>query len=169
MVTADDIKGVIILVLVSVCMAWTVNRFSPNGIAWFGQWDTAKGVISAREKNEVVDPDREINDAETVRKLVEQKGFLVGDVRPEAVYMEGHIPGALMLPLSRFDEIIGDFITVYAPDTPLILYCSGRECQESHHFAEKLIEFGYCDIKVFPGGYPEWVKKGYPIETGMGK
>jgi rhodanese-related sulfurtransferase len=34
----------------------------------------------------------------------------------------------------------------------------------SIHAASIAHRIGYTDIKVFPGGYPEWVGKGYEIE-----
>ena len=37
-----------IIIGVSVLFGFTVNAFSPNGIALFGTWDTTKGVVSAK-------------------------------------------------------------------------------------------------------------------------
>jgi hypothetical protein len=44
------VKEISILVGASIIAAFAVNYFSPAGIALVGQWDTAKGVITANEK-----------------------------------------------------------------------------------------------------------------------
>ena len=48
------IQEIGILVTTSIIAAIAVNYFSPAGIALVGQWDTAKGVITANEKSDIV-------------------------------------------------------------------------------------------------------------------
>jgi rhodanese-related sulfurtransferase len=48
----------------------------------------------------------------------------------------------------------------------IVAYCHGTSCDLSIHLAQKLAEQGYTDVKVFFGGWPEWKKAGYPINTG---
>ncbi len=50
-----------ILFGVAVIIAFAVNFFSPGGIALVGQWDISQGVITAKEKSDIV-----INDLEVV-------------------------------------------------------------------------------------------------------
>lgn len=163
-----DIKEMVFLVLLSVCVSMGYNRLSDNGLALVGQWDTSQGVISARSKHSVVDASREINSLVEMKQIVEEKQCVVADVRPDAAYEKGHIPGALSFPLSRFDQVIGTFIEQIAPESPVVLYCSGRECHESHAFADQIGQFGYTDVKVFSGGFDEWQQQGLPIEEGAG-
>ena len=45
------IRELSILSSISIIVAFAFNYFSPAGIAIEGQWDIAKGVITANEKN----------------------------------------------------------------------------------------------------------------------
>ena len=51
---------------------------------------------------------------------------------------------------------IGNFYEAYGMEQKIIVYCSSRECKDSHTFADKLSEMGYKSVKVFSGGFSEW-------------
>ena len=68
------VKEVSILIGVSMIAALGVNLFSPRGIALVGQWDTSLGVVNAREKNDVVMDQLEIDDV-TDAKTLYDSGF----------------------------------------------------------------------------------------------
>ncbi|HIJ40490.1 MAG TPA: rhodanese-like domain-containing protein [Deltaproteobacteria bacterium] len=157
-------KEISILLSVSIIAALAVNYFSPAGIALFGQWDTAKGVITANEKNHIVLNDLEIGDVTLAKKLYDSKQFVFVDARSQDDYDEGHIKGAVSLPVGQFDEKIEAFSEQYPPDKPIITYCSGRTCEDSHKLAQRLLEFGYLETGVFIDGFPGWEAAGYPIE-----
>ena len=158
------IKEISILVGTSVIVALTVNYFSPGGIALVGQWDTAQGVITANEKNDVVLNDLEIGDVSLAKKLFDSQKFIFVDARSRGDYDEGHIKGAVSLPVGQFDEKIEAFLERYPPEKAIITYCSGRTCEDSHKLAQLFLAFGYTEINVFIDGYPGWETEGYPIE-----
>ncbi|MCP4368871.1 MAG: rhodanese-like domain-containing protein [Deltaproteobacteria bacterium] len=160
----DIAKELIIIIGFSVIAAFTANYFSPNGIALFGQWDTSEGVITARPKNDPVTVGAEIKDANTAKKIYAKKKAVFVDARSYETFIEGHIKNAVSIPTGEFLEFIDDFKTKYPVTTPLITYCSGRECNDSHELAQYLILEGYTNVKVFIDGYPEWERKGYPVE-----
>ena len=86
------------------------------------------------------------------------------DVRLKEIFKKGHIPGAKSVPLSEFDELIGNFYEIVPMERNIVIYCSGRECTDSHAFATKLSEVGYENVKVFTGGFIEWEQEGYIVE-----
>jgi len=92
------IKEISILVGAAIVAAFAVNYLSPAGIALVGQWDTAKGVITANEKNDMVLNDLEIGDVSLAKKLYDSQKFLFVDARSRDDYDEGHIKGAVSLP-----------------------------------------------------------------------
>lgn len=158
------LKEIAILISFSAMTALVVNHFSSNGIAFFGAWDVRKGTISAKSKNDVVDHEREIQNVKEAKKIYDSGEAIFVDARPEDMYYEGHIKGAVSLPVHMFDERVDAFIADN-PETALIVtYCSGRECDDSHALAQLLNEFGYFHVKVFVDGYPEWEKAGFPVE-----
>ena len=149
----------------AVVAAFTVNFFSPRGIALLGEWDTSKGVITAKAKTDVVVRELEIQTPELAKEIFDKGNAVFVDARARDIYDEGHIKGAVSLPVNRFDELFFDFTKDYPTSTPIITYCSGRECEDSHALAQHLFEAGYTQVSVFVDGYPGWLEKGYPIEA----
>lgn len=160
----DNAKELIIIIGFSVILAFAANYFSPNGIAIFGQWDTSQGVISARPKNDPVTVDVEIKNAKTAKNIYDTKKAVFVDARSYETFIDGHIKNAVSIPTGEFVKFIDDFKAKYPATTPLITYCSGRECNDSHELAQYLMVEGYINVKVFIDGYPEWERKGYPVE-----
>ncbi len=97
----------------------------------------------------------------------ERKGVFV-DARSEEEFGQGHIPGALLLPLDDFDEVVSSWETLIPSDTLLIAYC-GKGCDSSWDVAEMLREEGYSNLKVFYGGWDKWKGAGYPVEKAEKK
>ncbi len=153
-----------ILLGVSVLLAFIVNYFSPAGIALVGQWDTNAGVITAKAKNDVVSGTLEIDDITQAKRIFDSGNVLFVDARTRDDYDDGHIPGAVSLPIGQFDALIDAFLDQHDIEKPIVAYCSGRTCEDSHILAQLLMDFGYSDVKVFIDGYPGWEAEGYPVE-----
>lgn len=161
---AATLRQVFWMTAAALGLSLVVNHFSPQGIALVGRWDTAQGVVSAAAKQDVVVVDREINDLTAAKRLFDAGRALFVDARPADDYTEAHVQGAVSLPVGAFDDAIGDFLERVAPETPLVVYCSGRTCEDSHRLAQMLTDFGYGDVKVMVDGLPGWQAKGYPVE-----
>lgn len=153
-----------ILICVSIVTAFTVNYFSPAGIALIGQWDATQGVVTALAKTDDLSNDLEIRDLKAAKKMYDSGSFLFVDARSQADYEAGHIKGAVSLPVGRFDDGIYDFLDQYAPETGIVTYCSGRNCEDSHRLAQLLLDLGYPRVRVLIDGYPGWKAEGYPVD-----
>ena len=161
----DIAKELIILLGFAVIAAFTVNYFSPNGIALFGQWDTSQGVITAKPKNDPVVGDFfEIKNATAAKEIYDTGKAVFVDARSFEVFINGHIKNAVSIPANQVFEFIDHFKTKHPSNTPVVTYCSGRECNDSHKLAQYLMGVGYENVKVFIDGYHEWERKGYPVE-----
>lgn len=156
------VRELLILCGLAAVVAFTVNALSPRGIALFGDWDTKKGVVTAKTKNDAVDHAREI-ELPAARALHDQ-GALFVDARDPADYEAGHIKGAVSLPAREVWDRLADFQAAHPAQTPIVAYCSGRECSDSHDLARDLRDAGYLDVKVFVDGYPVWKGEGLPVE-----
>ncbi len=121
-------------------------------------------MITAKEKNDIVITDLEIGDVTLARKLYDSGKFVFVDARSRDDYEEGHIKGAVSLPVGEFDEKIDVFLEEYSSEKAIVTYCSGRTCEDSHRLAQLLLAFGYTEINVFIDGFPGWKAEGYPIE-----
>jgi len=158
------VKEITILLGIAVGLSLAVNFFSPVGIALVGRWDTSKGIVSANAKNDVVMDELEIDDAKTARQIYDSGAALFVDARSRENYEDGHIPGAVSLPVGQFDEQIDSFLSKHAPEQPIVTYCSGRSCEDSHNLAQILLESGFVNVRVFIDGLPGWEAEGYPVE-----
>jgi rhodanese-related sulfurtransferase len=88
-------------------------------------------------------------------KIAENKMVLV-DSRPKRMkYDKGHVPSAISVPDSEFDELKGKLPA--DKDTLLVFYCGGFKCNLSHKSARKAIDLGYTNVRVFAEGYPGWL------------
>jgi len=108
----------------------------------------------------------DINYVKPLVKVPTPAGFMLIDSRPyQAKYVPGYIPTAVSIPDSEFDKKTG--LLPKDKNTTLVFYCEGPECKLSHNSARKAEKLGYKNVKVFPGGYPEWVKAGNTPAIGV--
>ena len=98
----DMAKGLAILLGLAVIAAFTANFLSPKGIALVGQWDESQGVVTARAKDDVVDYDLEIDDINIAKQIYGSGEAVFVDARSREDYEEGHIKGAVSLPVGQF-------------------------------------------------------------------
>ncbi len=150
--------------IVSLILSFGVNYFSPSGIALKGQWDRSKGVVGANSKQDVLHADIEINNPLEVRKMIQNREVVLLDVRSKDIYDKGHLPGALSYPLIDFDEVLLKLLDIVKKDTPILVYCSGVECSDSHTFATRLLALRFTQVRVYAGGFLEWQEMGFEIE-----
>ena len=160
----DILKEISAILGVSVLVAFTVNFLSPSGISWFGNWDPSSGIISAKPKGYEENSLSEITDVETAKKIFNQNEAIFVDARAFEAYTSGHIKGAESLPVGQFDEKIDIFRDGSAASTPIVTYCSGRTCDDSHKLAQLLFMEGFHNIRILIDGYPAWEERGYPSE-----
>lgn len=79
------------------------------------------------------------------------------DVREEWEYAEGHIPGALLIPLGSLSQRLGEIPT----DEPVVLVCrSGNRSGEAYRL---LTEQGFSNVSNMLGGMTDWAAAG--LET----
>jgi len=84
------------------------------------------------------------------------------DVRSEAEWTSGHVPGALNLPVGDLSRRVHDI----PRQRPIIVHCqSGARAAIA---ASLLKAQGFDDVRVFSGGFAEWSGAGQPrVSEGM--
>jgi rhodanese-related sulfurtransferase len=85
------------------------------------------------------------------------------DSRDKKDFRKGHILGAVNIPFVEHKEEALDLHSIPLKKT-LVVYCDGSECQSSVALSKVLHKRGFAPIKVFFGGWLEWLKKGLPLE-----
>jgi hydroxyacylglutathione hydrolase len=100
----------------------------------------------------------EVDVAEVARVWADRSAQLV-DVREPDEWADGHIPGAIHIPLGelaqRSDELIKEM--------PVVVLC--RSGVRSLTGADELIAHGFTDVASFNGGMLAWARAGHPVES----
>ena len=90
--------------------------------------------------------------------------ILFVDARDPEEYEDGHIVGAINLPLLHMEKYIRNISSI-DKNEPLVTYCEGADCDMSIRLGNELFSMGYRKVFVFFGGWEEWQKANYPVIT----
>ena len=97
-----------------------------------------------------------------LRERMPDSDFLLLDVRDEAEYRQGHLPGAIHVPLDRLEASL----THLPLDREIIAYCRGRYCILSLKAVQTLRANGFQSRRL-EEGVAEWKATGGIADTGM--
>jgi len=83
------------------------------------------------------------------------------DVREQDEWDEGAVPGAIHIPRGQLESRIEGLL----PDRSreIVVYCAGGS--RSAFAAKSLGELGYENVASLAGGFTDWKRNGYPVET----
>ena len=82
------------------------------------------------------------------------------DVRTPEEYAEGHIKGAVLIPVQQLQQRISEV----PKDKQVYVYC--RSGVRSVRAAKMLVNAGFTRIENVQGGFMAWKEAGYPVEVG---
>lgn len=105
-------------------------------------------------------------------KLLFDRGAMFFDARRTSVFEEGHIRGAHNISVweADLDEKINKvFEENLDPETPIVVYCAGGNCEDSHMLSQRLWGIGLNAVFVYKDGFPDWQAKGRPVSTGAAR
>lgn len=91
------------------------------------------------------------------------------DARRTSVYREGHIAGARPFSVWEADvdeKVKGFYGEGHDPGAPIVVYCSGGDCEDSHMLGQKLFFAGFNNVLVYKDGLPDWQKRGLAVTKG---
>jgi len=126
------------------------------------QADSAKSFAPHPDKAAV-----EITPAD-VRLLFRRKALFL-DARRSSVYAESHIAGARSFPVWESDieaRVKALYEEGLDQQAPVVVYCSGGNCEDSHMLAEKLYMVGFDNVLIYKDGFPDWQKRGLAVSKG---
>jgi rhodanese-related sulfurtransferase len=108
---------------------------------------------------------------EDALELYGRKALFI-DARRTSEFNAGHIAGSRSMPVweSDVDERVGQlFEEGRDQQAPVVIYCSGGNCEDSHMLAQKLWGVGFDNVLVYRDGYPDWVKRGGAVMKGSNR
>lgn len=97
------------------------------------------------------------------------RGALFLDARRTKVFEEGHVAGARAM--SVWEADVNDKVTALVGEgrrveLPIVIYCSGGACEDSHMLAERLFGVGFTNVLVYKDGFPDWQSRGGAVRVG---
>lgn len=98
------------------------------------------------------------------------RGALFLDARRSRDFAEGHVAGARSFPVWE-SEVVRERIEGLVAEgrdgaVPVVLYCSGGDCEDSHMLAQALFGAGFENLLVYRDGFPDWKARGGAVATG---
>lgn len=80
------------------------------------------------------------------------------DARPAAAFAAGHVPGAINLNDSNWDEQLPALIAAWEPGKLILVYCDSSACGTSREVVARLTrDYGFDRIFYLDGGWEAWL------------
>jgi rhodanese-related sulfurtransferase len=101
-----------------------------------------------------------------------RQGVLFLDARRTSIYQQGHIAAAKSFPVweADVDENIAKLFNERSDPRqqaePIVVYCSGGDCEDSHMLSQKLWGAQFNNVYVYKDGFPDWEKRGGAVHRG---
>jgi rhodanese-related sulfurtransferase len=152
----DTISKALILVLLGVGLGLAANQVSPRGLPLIAP-------LKPAVETEAYLP------LDQARQLWHGGVAIFLDAREPADFAVGHIGNALNLPAQSFAEHFGEVAPLLTPETELVLYCDGPECELSHRLATSLRQQGYTNLHLLFNGWTAWRQADLPTTPGVQK
>lgn len=89
-----------------------------------------------------------------------EQGAFILDVRTPAEWVDGHVPGATLIPLDELPNRISEL----PQDENIVVIC--RSGNRSATGRDILLNAGFTMVTSVAGGFNDWVANGYDVETG---
>ena len=98
------------------------------------------------------------------------RGVLFLDARRSRDYAQGHVAGSRSFPVWE-SEVLRERVEALVAEgrdgsIPVVLYCSGGDCEDSHMLAQTLFGAGFENLLVYRDGFPDWVRRGGAVGAG---
>ena len=151
------IREAVLLALVSLILGVGVNL---SLIKKYLQGEFRQGFLSSEEYPSITFIS--LGEAE---ELFARKEAVFIDSRSRKKFLSGHILGAMNFPYEEVKENIPSDFSSFKFEQILVVYCDGDECQSSVELAKSLHKQGFKNIKVFFGGWREWVELRLPASS----
>lgn len=95
-----------------------------------------------------------------------EKNVVIVDVLDEDHFRQGHIRGAINMPLERIGRIAKKALS---KDDLIIVYCASMECQASTLAAQKLQALGFKNVFDYKGGLKDYKEAGLALESSFSR
>ncbi|RLC04875.1 MAG: rhodanese-like domain-containing protein [Deltaproteobacteria bacterium] len=136
------------------------NHWRADSIPIVGEWSVETRFSDALGESLVVT-------LEQASQLFTKGNALFVDARPQNLYAQGHIRGALSIPWQDVDRYFMDAADKLDDSKTIITYCDGESCTLSHELANFLKDMGVENVRLLVNGWTIWQEAGLPADMEM--
>ena len=147
------------IIIISGALGIGVNAFRAEGIPLMERWQE-------KVLNEQLTGGLPAVSLKQVKEAYKSGDALLVDARDPEFFEQGHIPGAVSLPVRDFDSVFPKLEEQLRAAPRVITYCDGASCEMSVELTEKLLFAGLEYIEIFTGGIQQWQGAGQPVVAG---
>ena len=116
--------------------------------------------------DKISDADIEFVSLSDVRAVVQEKSANARLIDPRSAdeYAQGHIPGAIHLPLVRVSDEKDKLDPALARFKRLIVYGNDPGSAVARAVTKRLMRSGANDVKLYSGGLSDWIRAGLKVD-----
>ncbi len=100
-----------------------------------------------------------VGQIDALKEILDTGEAVVIDVREESDYAEGHIPGAINIPI----RTVAQSLDLIPTDKPVLVYCASG--LRAGYATTALRTLGYSNVRAFAPGWKGWSEAEEPVET----
>jgi len=146
------------IIIISGALGIGVNAFRADGIPLVEHWQE-------KVLNEQLTGGLPAVSLREAKELHERGEALFVDARDPDFYKQGHIPGAINLPVRDYELVFPEVKEKIMAALRVITYCDGASCEMSVELTEKLLFSGLDRVEIFTGGIQQWKGAGLPVDS----
>lgn len=141
-------------------IAGFANTINPKGLSWVHVWTASDAAGLQNEGLERIIP-------ENAWSLYAEGKALFVDAREPWAFVQGHLPGALNVPVSEANKFLEQLASFSQAGIELITYCDSLDCPSSSELACIILANDIRPVRVLPQGIVGWYESGFPVEEGI--
>lgn len=150
-------QSCVLVVLCALLLGTVAQFFGPRRIPWVEDHSRRVELRALQAGLEIVDVPRALG-------IVRSGEFLVCDARLVEEFDRGHLPGAVSFPFESHGEAFNELAALFSPEQPVMVYCSGRACDDALLLGNFLRAQGSGRVVLFLEGIAGWQAAGHPLE-----
>ncbi len=155
-------RSLLLLLLASMMAAGCQETPQSDSTPSSAPSSTEPATSTPVKEEVVIDTMRFIRATDLLARIDNETGHFVFDVRSKESYAQSHVRNAVSMPYGQFEPPDVAALEQISLDTPIVTYCG---CP--HHLAglaaDRLIEWGYREVRVLYEGFWHWKDNQYPI------
>jgi rhodanese-related sulfurtransferase len=153
--TASVVCRALMMVLIFAFIGMLSNLLSGKPVDW--RYVPPEEMLLAGVKVQLID-------AKAAHKYSHDSSTVFVDSRECRDYAKSHVKGAICLPPDDVEQRFLSVEPLIPPESRVILYCYGPECDMAEKVGTFLAQQGYKNMMIMSSGFNAWEKAKFPVD-----